>query len=239
MDLTMLRTIVRRQRFHAYVQSTGQHGNTRLSSILQTLVPNVAAIPAIGIHTTPTPEEVERLYETHGDLVPPEIYNALLAYINSSIMEPFHHCANLPHTNSRVLPQIAIKHKRFTHLTRLFGPRSLNPGNSCISFWTSSGTVGSGEIIGIWSHFLDGIMHEFLAVSPHSPLSNEDLARNPYKLFPGFQCTVVYHQSSDQIIIIEPTHLIGHLAQLVRPPGTFGMSRSILILNHSLNRHGT
>src|SRR5260370_31947878 len=181
MDLTMLRTIVRRQRFHTYVQSMSQHGNTKLSSILQTLVPNVAVVP---IHTPPTPEEVERLYETHGDLVPPEIYNALLAYINSSMMEPFHHCANLPHINSRVLPQIAIKHKQFTHLTRLFGPRSLSPGNSCIRFCTSSGTVGSGEIIGIWSHFLDGIMREFLAVSPHSPLSNEDLAHNPYNLFP-------------------------------------------------------
>jgi hypothetical protein len=150
-------------------------------------------------------------------------------------MQPFHHCANLPHTTSRVLPQIAIKCKQFTHLTRLFGPVTLNPGNSCISFRTSSETVGSGEIIGIWSYFFDGTMREFLAVLPHSPLSNEDSARNPYFSFPGFQCSVVYNQLLNQIVIIEPIHLIGHLAQLVRPPGTFGMSRSILILNHSLN----
>jgi hypothetical protein len=226
----MLRTIVRRQRFHAYCQSASQHGETRLSSILRTLVPHVAAIPA----RTPIPasEEIERLYETHGDLVPPEIYNALLAYINLTVTEQFHHCADLPHTSPRVLPQIAIKHKGFTHRTRLFGSHSLNPGNSCISFWTSSG-VGSGEIVGIWSHFLDGIMHDFFAVSPHSSLSDEDSAHNPYNLFPGFQCTVVYQQLTNQIIIIEPTHLIGHLAQLVRPPGTFGMSKSICILNHS------
>jgi hypothetical protein len=116
------------QRFHAYVQNTGQHGNNRLSSILQPLVLYVAgAIPAIGIHTppTPSPEEVEQLFETHGDLVSPKIYNALLVYINSSMMEPVHHCANLPHTNPRILPQIAIKHKWFTHITQLFGPCSL------------------------------------------------------------------------------------------------------------------
>lgn len=233
MDLTMLRTIVRRQRFHAYCQSTGQPGNTRLSSILQTLIPPVVATPT---HTQPIPDEIERLYKTCGDLVPPEIYNALLTYINANTMEPFHHCADLPHTNSRVLPQIAIKHKWFTHRTRLFGSHSLNPGNSCISFGTSSGT-GSGDIIGIWSHFLDGTMRDFLAISPHSPLSDEDSARNPYKLFTGFQCTVVYKQPINQVVIIEPIHLISHLAQLVRPPGTFGMSRSILILNHSLNRN--
>ena len=229
MDLTMLRTIVRRQRFHAYCQSVSQHGDTRLSSILQSLVPHVAAIPTC----IPTPDKIEMLYKSHGDLVPPEIYNALLAYINTNSMEQFRHCANLPHTG-RVLPQIAIKHKWFTHRTRLFGSRSLNPGNSCISFWTSSG-LGSGEIVGIWSHFLDGVMRDFLAVSPHSPLSDEDSARNPYNSFPGFQCTVVYQQSINQtmIIIIEPTHLIGHLTQLIRPPGTFGMSRSICILNHS------
>jgi len=232
MDLIMLQTIVRRQRFYAYAQSTS---NTRLGSILQTLVPHVTAMPATD--TPPTAKEIEKLYATRGDLIPPEIYNALLMYINANTMEPFHHCANLPHTTPRVLPQIAIKHKWFIHLTQLFGPCSLNPGNSCISFRTSSGMVGSGEIIGIWSYFLDGIMCDFLAVLPHSRLSNEDSGRNPYNLFPGFQCTVVYAQSINQIIIIEPTHLISHLAQLVRPPGTFGISRSIIILNHSLNRN--
>ena len=231
----MLRTIVRQQWFHAYAQSTS---NTRLGSILQTLVPHVTAMPATD--TPPTAKEIEKLYATRGDLIPPEIYNALLMYINANTMEPFHHCANLPHTTPRVLPQIAIKHKRFIHLTILtwlFGPRSLNPGNSCISFRTSSGTVGSGEIISICSYFLDSIMRDFLAVLPHSRLSNEDSGRNPYDLFPGFQCTVVYAQSINQIIIIEPTHLISHLAQLVWPPGTFGISRSIIILNHSLNRN--
>lgn len=224
----MLRTIVRRQRFHAYCHNVSQHGDARLNSILQTLVPpHVAAIPA----RTLTPEEIETLYKTHGDLVPPEIYDALLTYINANTTEQFRHCANLPHT-SRVLSQIAIKHKSFTHHTRLFGPRSLNPSNSCISFLNSSG-VQSGEIISIWSHLIDGVLRDFLVVSPYSPLSDDDLARNPYNSFPGFQCTVVYWQPTNQIIIIEPTHLIGHLAQLIRPPGTFGISRSIRILNHS------
>jgi len=227
MDLMMLRTIVCRQRFHAYVQSAGQQGNTRLGTFLQKLIPNVA--------TMPSPEiKIERLYETDGDLVPPNVYNALLSYINVNTMEPFHHCADLPHTNPRVLPQIAIRCKWFTHFTRPFGSRSLNPGNSCVSFWTSYRAIGSGEIIGIWSYFLDGTMREFLAISPHLPLSDEDSACNPYDLFPGFQCSVVYNQLVNKIVIIEPTHLIGHLAQLIRPPGTFGMSRSILILNHSL-----
>src|SRR6266545_3842104 len=97
MDLTILRTVVRRQCFHAYCQSANQHGNTRLSSILQTLVPHVTAMLA---HTPiPADEEIERLYETHGDLGPPEIYNALLAYINLILTKQFqfHHCANLPH----------------------------------------------------------------------------------------------------------------------------------------------
>jgi hypothetical protein len=231
MDLTMLRIIVRRQRFHAYCQNVSQHGDTKLNSILQTLVPpHVEAIPART--PTPTPEEIETLYKTHGDLVPPEIYDALLTYINANTTEQFRHCANLPHT-SRVLSQIAIKHKSFTHRTRLFGPCSSNPSNSCISFWTSSGLWQSGGIVGIWSHFVNGVMRDFLVVSPYSPLSNEDSAHNPYKSFPGFQCTVVYWQSTNQIVIIEPMHLIGHLAQIIRPPGTFGMTRSIRILNHS------
>jgi hypothetical protein len=232
MDLTMLRTIVRRQRFLAYCQSVRQRADTKLSSILQTLVPHEATIPT-ACTQSPTPEEIEMLYETHGDLVPFEIYNTLLVYVNANTTdsEQFRHCADLPHTG-RVLPQIAIRRKWFTHWTWLFGSRSLNPGNSCISFWTSSG-VASGEIVGIWSHFLNGVMRDFFVVSPHSRLSDEDSARNPYNSFPGFQCTVVYQQLANQIIIIEPTHLIGHLAQLIRPPGTFGMSRSICILNHS------
>jgi hypothetical protein len=104
---------------------------TRLSSILQTLVPHVAAIPAR--HTHPTPEEIERLYETHGDLVPPEIYNALLTYINSNTTE---HFITVPTYLTPVVPSPKSQSStsRFTHLTRLFGPRSLNPGNSCISF---------------------------------------------------------------------------------------------------------
>jgi hypothetical protein len=32
-------------------------------------------------------EEVERLYETDSDLVPPDIYNALLVYINATTMD--------------------------------------------------------------------------------------------------------------------------------------------------------
>lgn len=157
MDLTMLRTIVRRQQFQAYCQSASKNGKTRLGSILQTLVPHVAAMPMPAHAFIPASEETEKLYETHGDLVPPEIYNCLLVYINSNVSEQFHHCADLPHTSSRVLPQIAIKHKQFTHRTQLFGPRSLNPGNSRISYWTSSG-LGSGEIIGIWSHFFTRIL---------------------------------------------------------------------------------
>src|SRR5258708_2069802 len=84
MDLTMLRTIVRRQR--AYCQSASQHGDTRLSSILRTLVPCVASAMPVCM-PIPTSEEIERLYEKHGDLVPPEIYDALLAYINSTATE--------------------------------------------------------------------------------------------------------------------------------------------------------
>src|SRR5258708_11684271 len=99
MNLIMLRTILRQQRFHAYCQSASQCGNTRLSSILQTLVPHVTAIPACSSITASG--EIEKLYETHSNLIPPEIYNALLAYINLTVTEQFHHCAALPHTSPR------------------------------------------------------------------------------------------------------------------------------------------
>ena len=34
-----------------------------------------------------TPEEIEILYKTHGDLVPFEIYNTLFAYVNANTMD--------------------------------------------------------------------------------------------------------------------------------------------------------
>ena len=38
---------------------------------------------------------------------------------------------------------------------------------------------------------LNGLLHRL----PTSNVTNEDSGRNPYDLFPGFQCTVVYAQS--------------------------------------------
>lgn len=154
----------------------------------------------------------------------------------------FRHFRDFPHPiDANVLPRAALSLKHLTCKGRNFSVSTMHPGNAAISFIDHEGFQAFGVIMAIWKITLttDRDVRPFLEISPFQSLSERDRAHNPYLLWPGFQCTVVYSELSANHIVIEPGAIITHIAYYNRPPGTFGISKATTVVTESLSRNRT
>jgi hypothetical protein len=115
----------------------------------------------------------------------------------------------------------------------------MHPGNATISFIDHEGFQAFGIIKAIWQIKLttDRDVRLFLEITPFRSLSTQDQAHNPYLLWPGFQCTIVYSNLPANNVIIEPSAIITHIAYYRRPPGTFGIAEATTVVTESLSRN--
>ncbi|KAJ7588739.1 hypothetical protein C8J56DRAFT_752454, partial [Mycena floridula] len=128
----------------------------------------------------------------------------------------------------------------FEHKTRLFSTFDKHHGNSSISFHhPSTRQKDTGFINSIWSLALQGEIHTFVIVQPHAALSAADDALTPYSSHTGLACIARYSKLRNPLVevIIEPRHIISHLAYYQRPKGTFGINQEIRIFVDSLHRN--
>ncbi|KAF8954558.1 hypothetical protein BDZ97DRAFT_1766045 [Flammula alnicola] len=175
-------------------------------------------------------------------IVPVDVYNAILAYLNAvSRSLQFRHAQAIPHPNNAlVLPRAAVPVFHFKHKGRDYSTIDMHPGNSSVHFASKESGPDSGHIESMWRYKLDvGLSRTFIVLSLHQPLSPQDAQHNPYQLRPGFLANVVYARNSDNhhLMILEQDDIIGHVAYYARPPGTFGISGATTVLINSLHRN--
>ncbi|KAJ7833379.1 hypothetical protein B0H13DRAFT_1653827, partial [Mycena leptocephala] len=138
----------------------------------------------------------------------------------------------------RVLPTRVVELTHFTHKIRLFSTFEKHHGNSSISFrHPSMGRQDMGFIRAIWTQVLRGGERTFVVVQPHAEMTPADAAKMPYLKLSRFECTVKYTKPSRPQLIVEPKHIISHVAYYPRSKGTFGIRKAITIFVDSLHRN--
>ena len=123
------------------------------------------------------------------------------------------------------------------HHGRTFSCQKSHEGNSAIQFYnpyTQQNDTGFIHII--WQVLLETAIHTFIVVRLHSPLSAQEEGQAPFINFPGFMTRIVDALPSENLLIIEPIHIITHLTTFRRPAGTYGIPRETLIICSALNR---
>jgi hypothetical protein len=166
-----------------------------------------------------------------------EHYNALLIYLQGTGQQyrAFH---ALPHPpNALILPQHA-KLPLQVHLhDRTFSCQKSHEGNSAIQFYSPyTQEHSTGFIYVIWQVLLEAVMHTFIVVRLHRPLTALEEGQAPFLYYPGFMTRIVDALPSDNFLIIEPTHIVTHLTTFRRPAGTYGIPKETLIICWALNR---
>jgi len=171
-----------------------------------------------------------------------ELYDWVFEHLRQKF--PYiHHYQDLPHPTTTMVLTPWVQ--ELTHIlikTRNYSISSAHNGNGSISYQTTSGTTDYGIIISMWYHIMteETVPEVYLLVLPYRPLSSTDMSRNPYQTLPGLKCSVVYTpetvNDTRDMVIIEKTQVIGHIASYVRPKGTFGIHRNITIIVDSLIR---
>lgn len=173
----------------------------------------------------------------HAPALHPLDYNALLQYLQHT-GRPYRNCQSVPHPrNSLILPPRAKRPLNIKRDEHTFSCGSSHEGNSYIQFRNPfTHNSETGAIQTIWSIPLESVMHTFIVVRQHQPLSYLEEGQGPFASFDGFLARIVDAQPSNNLVIIEPEHIITHLVTRKRPAGTYGIPRETLVLTWALNR---
>jgi len=224
----MLMQICWRGRLNGLIHDTVLSGNS-LSTPLGNLMP------------TAVPSSDHAKHISHGECIPSTMYNLVLTYMNTVHSgDPFRHFKQIPHpVNACVLSPFAVRVNHLEHNKRNFSTHALHAGNRSIGYRGMDGYLALGFIQSMWELCVDQVKRTLIIVLPHEHLSLHDQPCNPYLSYPGLQCTLVYSRSlpDTQCVVIEPAHIISHIAYYKRPPGTFAIKEATLVLMESLYRN--
>ena len=231
LDYTMLRQMCRRGRLMARLHDSSSHPTSPES---------ITILSDILLQTASVKEDPDG---TGLEIVPADVYEAILSYLNSQMPFLHRHAQAMPHPhNAHVLPCAAIPVCHIKHKGRDYSTVGMHSGNSSVHFLKArSSTVDSGHIEAMWQYTIDGILRTFIVLSVHQNLSPQDEVLDPYIAYPGFLAKVVYARQTDNLflVILEQDQIVGHVAYYNRPAGTFGIRRSTSILVNSLHRYRT
>jgi hypothetical protein len=227
----MLRQICRHGRLMGFIHAYALSDNI-MGKALQVLVPQSLLDQEIAVEPTISLTKIK--------ILPPEVYEAILAYINAhSPFMPFHHFKHFPHPlDANVLPRIATPLNHVKHKGWDYSILTMHAGNSSIRFQCQDGTTDLGLINSIWSQTLQDKTYIFLTVAPHARLTAEDEAKNPYLSRPGFLATLIYSKPllPQKLVVIRLDDIVSHVAYYQRPPGTFAIGSATTVVIDSLHR---
>ena len=228
----MLRQMSRRARVDASLQDTlGDTVSNNLAKILRPENNSADCSPILlnPIQVATALKESSKLAEDH--------YNALLYYLQGT-GRPYRASHALPHPpNALILPPHAKLPSQVHHHGHTFSCQKSHEGNSAIQFYNPyTQQHDTGFVHVIWQVLLETAIHTFIVVRLHSPLSAQEEAQAPFIHFPGFMTHIVDALPSENLLIIEPTHIVTHLTTFRRPAGTYGIPRETLIICSALNR---
>jgi len=229
----MLSQMTRRAHLAAVLQESPDAEVQALANILEPSgVSDLESITTMPLKHT----EAAEILQKASNLQDPE-YVALLYYLHRT-GRPYRSCHNIPFPpNAIIVPPKALHTPQFRCGQYTFSTHQSHPGNSSVQFYNPlTHSSNTGTIEAIWRLPLNARLHTFLVIRPHTPLSPEDQGKAPFIQFPGLLTQIVDAQQSEQVIIIEPIHIITHLTTFPRPAGTYGIERKTLIICTALNR---
>ncbi|RDB22345.1 hypothetical protein Hypma_010543 [Hypsizygus marmoreus] len=227
LDFTMLRQMSRQAHIQAML-----HDNVSNQGLANILEPEDADSTSASL----TPSEAATVLAKAPSLGNTE-YAALLYYLQHT-GRPYRAFDNFPHPpNSMILPPNAQQPLYLHRDKRTFSCEQSHKGNSAICFYNPLTQANdTGSIQKIWRLPLEGLMHTFITVCLHRALSAAEEALAPFKQCPGFLTRIVDAQPSDDVVIIEPTHIICHLTTLSRKEAVYGIERETKVVCWALNR---
>ena len=227
MDLTMLKRFCKKQRLAACLKGSPDfqvldscgdslagillHGN----NLLETRATQLAHLSA-------------KAKKSRSIRIPDSHYDAILLYLND-IGEFHQHHNDIEYVpGGLVLSSYATAAHRLVQHGCTFGTRHVHEGNSLV--WARRlGFSGMGFIESIWEVEVAGNEQIFITLQDLDIVPAE---QDPFHPWPGLKCRVAYNRPSEHHIVIEPEHLISHLAGRRRPAGTFGIQEAVLTLSN-------
>ena len=167
----------------------------------------------------------------------PNEYNLILRYLHST-GHPYWAYLDLPHPEyALILPPNAKRLVEFHNNGHTYSCNSSHIGNSAIQFYDrSTEACLTGAIDTILEIPLEGFLRKFILVYPHLDLNSSDASCTPYPRYPRLMTKAVRAVLSQDIIVIEPQHIITHLTTYRRPAGTYGIQQEILVICWAMNR---
>ncbi|KAI0037290.1 hypothetical protein FA95DRAFT_1507114, partial [Auriscalpium vulgare] len=237
LDYTMLHQISRRARLEAILHDKSEGSDESAMASLADILGNGSSQKYTQSSRLSASELADILAKA------PEMnenhYFTLLQYLQTN-GQPYRSWKDVPHPRHALIPSLpprANKLRTFTIDGRTYSDRKQHEGNSAIQFWDNQTlTQRTGFIQSVWSIPLDHHMHTFIFVQPHLSLPPFDLDKAPYIHLNSFKCQIFDAQPSEEVVVIEPKHILTHITTLQRPPGAYGIQQPTLVACWALNR---
>lgn len=241
----MIRQLCRRGRLRASIQEQQQeYTDTRKASPKQNDGEEITAANIFSTSLDTLAGSVKQALHPSSEkshILPPDVYDLLLSYVNSQLQIPFRRYDDFPHPlDAKIYSHWATPHSSITIHGRTYAIYSKHRGNASISF-AHPHYPGSqmGFINSIWSQQIEGACRTFLFIQQPIFLSNSDAISSPYasQALVGLMGILVYDRASENCIVIEAEHVQGHVPFYRRPPGTFGIREGTMVMLNSLHRY--
>lgn len=232
-DYTMLRQMTRRARVEALLHDSKDSDLHKLATILDPLYSSL---------TNNNPTILSGAEQAHilaqGIMLTDTEYRALLQYLHLTGRPDYRAYDNYPHPLNSVILLPQVQSPLQIHRGECtFSCKKSHKGNSAIQFYNPlTQSNDTGFIHALWKLPLEGFMRCFVVVHAHKPLPEAQEGKAPYVHFNGFQSKIVDVEPSNNLIIIEPDHIITHLTTFERPVNTYGINSKTLVICWALNR---
>lgn len=180
-----------------------------------------------------------------GEELPRSDYKNLLKYLNDSGRKYYTAYPSpgiIVDFNTLILPTAVHYSLNFKLDGKTYSHKTSREGGSHIKFYVPGGATDvtqTGCIEEIWELPLEGILHTFLVVNEHMALAANQKRHNPYSTQPCslLQSQLVCQELSGDRCIIEPRHIICHLAVYKRPPKTYkNIDQATMTITWAINR---
>ncbi|KAK7040034.1 hypothetical protein R3P38DRAFT_2514278 [Favolaschia claudopus] len=166
----------------------------------------------------------------------PQQYQMIGDYLHSINRHYRHHTAH-PHPESAlILPPAAKSIREFKDKRQTFSCYSSHTGNSAVQF-KHKDNIKTGFISQILQIPLEGLVETFVFINPHIPLTAAEEIHSPYHMRPNLNSMLVNSQPSEEVLLVQPQHIITHLTCAKKPAGTYkNINKNTLAICWGLNR---
>jgi hypothetical protein len=234
----MLRQMCRRGRLEALF-SDGQFQTSEMKSIANLLSPgppktsnNTNFQPITAVEGALMRMKTKELTQAH--------YILLFQYLYRHTGLPWRAVHMVPHPpDALVLPITISTLTHFKHRGHTYSTAKAHDGNSAIQFYGYDPhhcNVYTGTISQIWQIPIQNRVRVFILAALDKSLSPQEEASLPFHQYPRFNTRVVDGAPSEQLVVLEPAHIISHTVVYRRPAGTFRINRETKVICLSLNR---